>query len=134
MKGFVGMIKNWFSFKEILIMLIGLVITGLSFLCYFVFKKTLLDVIWAIVSLVFTIWLLFFVLRDQRQFSKIQNIIYPLIILLVFYGFVLAVIVIINPLKMFSLAYLFWMIYLGSGIIPLYYFIVILLGLLSYGA
>lgn len=134
MKGFVGMIKNWFSFKEILIMLIGLVITGLSFLCYFVFKKTLLDVTWAIVSLVFTIWLLFFVLRDQRQFSKIQNIIYPLIILLVFYGFVLALIVIINPLKMFSLAYLFWMIYLGAGIIPLYYFIIILLGLLSYGA
>lgn len=70
---------------------------------------------------------MYFQFYDKVKFTKKQRVILPTIILVVFYGILIALIAVINPLDGFCLDYILWTLFCGPSIIPVFYLILLII-------
>lgn len=70
---------------------------------------------------------MYFQLCDKEKFTKKQRILYPTIILVIFYGAVITLIALINPFARFCFDYILWMFFSGASIVPVIYLILLIL-------
>lgn len=113
--------KNGFKKNEIWIIILGVVLTAFAFCAYFLLKITWLNILFGIVCLCHLIYLMYFLLGDKNEFTKRERILYPTVLLTVFYGLLIALISIFNPLGRFCFDYVLWVLYCGSSAVPLLY-------------
>lgn len=118
--------KN-FTTKQIITIILGVILTGISFCFYFLLKINWLNILCGIICFLFTVFQMYFQFYDKVKFTKKQRVILPTIILVVFYGILIALIAVINPLDGFCLDYILWTLFCGPSIIPVFYLILLII-------
>ena len=112
-----------FKKAEIMIIILGLLLTALAFCFYFLLNKTWLNILCGIICFSHMIYLMYFQLGDKEEFTRKERIIYPTVLLAIAYGVLIALICIFNPLGKFHFDYILWGLYCGSSIIPILFII-----------
>lgn len=78
--------------------------------------------------MLYVIFLMYFELYDKEEFTQKQRFLYPTVLVAVFYGAVIALIAIINPLGKFCLDYILWTLFCGPSIIPGIFLLMLFIG------
>ena len=118
--------KN-FTAKQIITIILGVILTGISFCFYFLLKINWLYILCGIICFLFTVFQMYFQFYDKAEFTKKQRIVFPTIILTIFYGVLIALIALINPLDGFCIDYILWPLFCGPSIIPVFYLILLII-------
>ena len=66
-----------------------------------------------------------------EEFTKKQRIIFPTILLAIFYGCLIILLILLNPLGAFQFDYILWTLFCGSSIIPIFYLFLLILSFAS---
>ena len=66
------------------------------------------------------VFLMYFKLGNKEEFTKKERIVFPTILLAVFYGCLIALITFLNPLGSFHFDYILWTSFCGTSIIPIF--------------
>ena len=121
-----------FNKKQIITIVLGVLLTAVSFCFYFLLNKLWLNILCGIVCLLHMIYLMYFQLNKKEEFTKKQRILFPTILLAVFYGGLITLLILLNPLGSFQFDYILWVLFCGSSIVPIFYLFLIILSFASY--
>lgn len=119
--------EDSYTKSEIITIVLGVVLTIISFLLYFIANNLWINIVCGVLCLSQIIFQLFFQLANRDEFTKKEKILLPTILLTVFYGALLAIVTLINPLGKFCLDYIFWILYASSSLIPAIYILLLIL-------
>ncbi len=120
--------ENGFTKRQIIIIIFGVLFTACSFCLYFLLNINWLNIVCGIICLLYVIFLMYFELYDKEEFTQKQRFLYPTVLVAVFYGAVIALIAIINPLGKFCLDYILWTLFCGPSIIPGIFLLMLFIG------
>ncbi|MBR7186070.1 MAG: hypothetical protein IKD43_01020 [Clostridia bacterium] len=123
--------EKGFTKKQIIAIVLGVLLTTISFCLYFLFNKTCLNILCGIVCFLHMIYLMYFQLGNKEEFTKKQRIIFPTILISVFYGCLITLIILLNPLGAFHLDYILWVFFCGSSVIPIFYLLLVIFAFAS---
>ena len=124
--------ESGFTKKQIIMIILGVLLTACSFCFYFLLRQNWLNIVCGLICFLFTVFLMYFQLNDKEEFTSKQRIVYPTVILMVFYAALIALIAIFNPLGKFCFDYILWVLFCGPSVIPIFCLVVIILVHLSY--
>ena len=116
---------------DIIIIVLGVLLTALAFCFYFLLNIIWLNILLGLICFSHMIYLMYFQLGNKEEFTKKERIIYPTVLLAIVYGVLIALICVFNPLGEFYFDYILWVLYCGSSIIPIFYIILILMAFAS---
>lgn len=119
--------EKFFTKKEIITIVLGVVLTVVSFCFYLLLNKGWLNILCGIFCFLHMIYLMYFQLANKDEFTKRERILFPTVLLVVFYGFFITLIILLNPLGRFYIDYILWVLYSSSSFIPLFYLVLLLL-------
>lgn len=123
--------ESGFTKKQIIMIILGVLLTACSFCFYFLLRQNWLNIVCGLICFLFTVFLMYFQLNDKEEFTSKQRIVYPTVILMVFYAALIALIAIFNPLGKFCFDYILWVLFCGPSVIPIFCLVVIILAHLS---
>ena len=115
------------SKKQIVTIILGILLTVISFCSYFLFDFNWLNILCGAGCFIYTIFLLYFQLVDKEEFTKKQRVIYPTVLLTVFYGVLILLVASINPLGKFCFDYILFTLFCGASIIPAFYLLLFII-------
>lgn len=115
------MVDKGFTKKQIFIMVSGVLFTAFSVCFYILLHINWLNIVCGFTCFFYTIFLMYFQLYDKEEFTPKQRILYPSVILVIFYGVFITLIAILNPLGKFCFDYILWMLFGGASVIPVFY-------------
>ena len=121
-----------FTKKQIVTIMSGILLTALSFCSYFLLDFNWLNILCGAGCFIYTIFLLYFQLINKEEFTKKQRVIYPSVLLTVFYGVVILLVTSINPLGKFCFDYILFALFCGASIIPAFYLLLFIIASFSY--
>jgi len=119
--------KSYYTKGQTVTIAMGVVLSALSFACYFLLGLQWLNCLLAVLCLLQTLYLMYVQLGKGEEFTKKERVLYPTLLLVIFYACLLAFLAWSTPLGSFCFDYVLWTLYCGSSLIPLFYIIMILL-------
>lgn len=120
-----------FTKKQIITIVLGVLLTAVSFCFYFLLDKLWLNILCGIACFLHMIYLMYFQLNNKEEFTKKQRIIFPTILLAIFYGCLIILLILLNPLGAFQFDYILWTLFCGSSIIPIFFLFLLILSFAS---
>lgn len=114
-----------FTKKQIVIIILGVLLTAVSFCFYFLLKINWLNIVCGVICFLYMIFLMYFQLYDKQAFTKKQRILYPTLISVIFYGVLITLITLFNPLGKFCFDYILWALFCGASVIPVFYLLLL---------
>lgn len=115
-----------FSKKQIIVIILGVLLTAVSFCFYFLLKINWLNIVCGVICFLYMIFLMYFQLYDKQAFTKKQRILYPTLISVIFYGVIITLITLFNPLGKFCFDYILWALFCGASVIPFFYLLLLI--------
>ena len=118
--------EKGFTKKQIILIILGVLLTAISFCLYFLLNETWLNILCGIICFIYMVFLMYFKLGNKEEFTKKERIVFPTILLSVFYGCLIALITFLNPLGSFRFDYILWTSFCGTSIIPIFYLLLLI--------
>ena len=107
--------EKGFTKKQIILIILGVLLTAISFCLYFLLNETWLNILCGIICFIYMVFLMYFKLGNKEEFTKKERIVFPTILLSVFYGCLIALITFLNPLGSFHFDYILWTSFCGTS-------------------